>query len=150
MSVDMLTLHSIIFAYTAYSKANPANTTRWPMLGWCWPTVYDAGPTLAQYWANVSSLLGRRQVGNRLICNVRSLAYTYWGSCQLQNDRKSKLLFVSSYFLHFNVYRDKQRFTMPDYHDCMSNISDSQDLKFQNEWLIPYHKNLANMLIITI
>ena len=27
-----------------------------PMLGWCWPTVYDAEPTLAQYWVTVSCL----------------------------------------------------------------------------------------------
>ena len=29
-----------------------------PMFGWCWPIVYDAGPTSAQHWANTSCLLG--------------------------------------------------------------------------------------------
>ena len=29
-----------------------------PMLFQCWPTVYDAGPTLNKHWANVSCLLG--------------------------------------------------------------------------------------------
>ena len=28
-----------------------------PMPGYCWPTVYDAEPTLAQYWVTVSRLL---------------------------------------------------------------------------------------------
>ena len=27
-----------------------------PMPGYCWPTVYDAEPTLAQYWVAVSCL----------------------------------------------------------------------------------------------
>ena len=31
-----------------------------PMLGWCWPIVYDAGPTSAQHLANPSCLLGLR------------------------------------------------------------------------------------------
>ena len=29
-----------------------------PRLGYCWPTVYSAWPTLAQHWVNVSCLLG--------------------------------------------------------------------------------------------
>ena len=28
------------------------------MLGYCWPIVFDAGPTLTQHWTNVSCLLG--------------------------------------------------------------------------------------------
>ena len=28
-----------------------------PMLGWCWPIVYDAGPTSTQHWFNVSCSL---------------------------------------------------------------------------------------------
>ena len=27
-----------------------------PMSGYCWPTVHDAEPTLAQYWVTVSCL----------------------------------------------------------------------------------------------
>ena len=30
-----------------------------PMSGYCWPTVHDAEPTLAQYWATVSCLTPR-------------------------------------------------------------------------------------------
>ena len=29
-----------------------------PMLGWCWASVVDGGPTSAQHWLNVSCLLG--------------------------------------------------------------------------------------------
>ena len=29
-----------------------------PMLVYCWPTVYDAGPTVNQRWANVSCFFG--------------------------------------------------------------------------------------------
>ena len=29
-------------------------------LVYCWPTVYDAGPTVNQRWASVSCLLGTR------------------------------------------------------------------------------------------
>ena len=34
----------------------PAQQTRnvAPMLGWCWPSIYDAGPASAQHWFNVS------------------------------------------------------------------------------------------------
>ena len=28
------------------------------MLGWCWPSVYDAGRASVQHWANTSCLLG--------------------------------------------------------------------------------------------
>ena len=28
-----------------------------PMLGYCWPAVYDVGPTLIQHWVNASCLL---------------------------------------------------------------------------------------------
>ena len=31
-----------------------------PMTGYCWPTVYDAEPTLAQYWVTVSCLMPRQ------------------------------------------------------------------------------------------
>ena len=30
-----------------------------PMPGYCWPTIYDAEPTLAQYWVTVSCLTPR-------------------------------------------------------------------------------------------
>ena len=30
-----------------------------PKLFWCWPTVYDVGPTSKQHWLNVSYLLGK-------------------------------------------------------------------------------------------
>ena len=33
-----------------------------PMLGQCWPAVYDVGPTLTQHWSNVSCLLGTTQM----------------------------------------------------------------------------------------
>ena len=29
-----------------------------PMLGWCWPSVEDVGPTSAQHWVNMSCLPG--------------------------------------------------------------------------------------------
>ena len=34
-----------------------------PMLAQCWPTVYDAGPTLDQHWVDVSCLLGYATLG---------------------------------------------------------------------------------------
>ena len=33
-----------------------------PVLDLCWPTVFDAGPTLIQHWANILCLVGYRQV----------------------------------------------------------------------------------------
>ena len=36
-------------------KVNPENTKRWPNVGLMLTTVFDAGPTLTQHWANVSS-----------------------------------------------------------------------------------------------
>ena len=38
------------------------------MLGWCWPIVYDAGPTSAQHWANTSCWLG---VCLHILCRVK-------------------------------------------------------------------------------
>ena len=33
------------------SRSDPVNTVHWPVLDWCWPTVYDAGPTSVQHWS---------------------------------------------------------------------------------------------------
>ena len=38
-----------------YNYANSQQTRHFdPMLGQCWPTVYDVGPTLAQNWVDMS------------------------------------------------------------------------------------------------
>ena len=29
-----------------------------PMIGYCWPNVFDVGPTITQHWINASCLLG--------------------------------------------------------------------------------------------
>ena len=35
----------------------PTSTSHWPMLFKCWPTVFDAGPTLKQHWVFASCFL---------------------------------------------------------------------------------------------
>ena len=45
-------VHSVLSVYHAGGQTPDVN----PMSGYCWPTVYDAEPTLAQYWVTVSSL----------------------------------------------------------------------------------------------
>ena len=43
------------------SRVSVSHIPAWvvgPALVYCWPTVYDAGPTVNQRWANVSCLLG--------------------------------------------------------------------------------------------
>ena len=42
----------ILSVYSASGQAQDID----PMSGYCWPTVYDAQPTLAQYWVTVSCL----------------------------------------------------------------------------------------------
>ena len=44
--------------YENTARQIPSNRTRWPTLVYCWPTVYDVGPTVNQRWTNVSCLLG--------------------------------------------------------------------------------------------
>ena len=41
----------------------PSQQTRdfLPMVGQCWVTVYDVGPTLSQHWVKVPCLLGNNQ-----------------------------------------------------------------------------------------
>ena len=33
-----------------------------PMLGWCWPNVYDAGPTSTPHWANADRALQNQSI----------------------------------------------------------------------------------------
>ena len=61
----ILALHSRIVCITLYvpllGESNNTITQQTPgisqMLGWCWPTVYEAVPTSAQHWANASCFL---------------------------------------------------------------------------------------------
>ena len=46
---------SILSVYPASGQTRDID----PMSGYCWPTVYDAEPTLAQYWVTVSCLKPR-------------------------------------------------------------------------------------------
>ena len=49
----------IQWADTIYTtnKVWVANTSLYPTLGFCWPAVYDVGPTLPQHWVEVLCLL---------------------------------------------------------------------------------------------
>ena len=38
-----------------------------PMLVWCWPIVYDAGPTSNQHWLNISCLLDSSAISSDVI-----------------------------------------------------------------------------------
>ena len=50
---------------TGYQQTRGAG----PMLGWCWASVADDGPALAQHCARASCLLGWDMVTPSLICN---------------------------------------------------------------------------------
>ena len=45
-----------------------------PILFYCWPTVFDAGPTLNQYWYNVLCLLAA-DTGSTLLSSDRANIY---------------------------------------------------------------------------
>ena len=47
-----------------------------PMLAQCWPTVFDAGPTLHQHWLNFSCSLGYHSVN----CQLKGRTTIWW--CQ--------------------------------------------------------------------
>ena len=53
-------LRVLDFRFLSDYEVQTSQQTRYlePMLGQCWPIVYDAGPTLAQHWFKVSCLLG--------------------------------------------------------------------------------------------
>ena len=55
-----------------------------PMSVYCWPTVYDAEPTLAQYWATVSCLTTRGM----------------WASVKDGGPTLTQLLFKASYGIY--------------------------------------------------
>ena len=60
-SLYWIFLNSLIWLASFYIwepwLANPANTKHSHKFVKCWPTIYDAGPTLNQPWVNVSCLL---------------------------------------------------------------------------------------------
>ena len=61
MPNEWLTLQDVSFCLVwrvLFCGRIPAKTTRWPNAGLMFATVYDAGPTLARHWVNVSCLLG--------------------------------------------------------------------------------------------
>ena len=51
---SLLTAHDVCFSVCECAGVQTRHVH--PMLGYCWLTVYDADPTLAQYWATVSCL----------------------------------------------------------------------------------------------
>ena len=51
----LLFVRSVLSVYHAGGQTGDVD----PMSGYCWPTVNDAEPTLAQYWATVSCLTPR-------------------------------------------------------------------------------------------
>ena len=53
-SVRLLSLCLCVPSYRAGGQTRDVD----PMLGWCWPTVCDAGPASNQHWFNASCLLG--------------------------------------------------------------------------------------------
>ena len=48
-----------------------------PMLGWCWPSVVDAGTTSNQHWFNVSSLLARDCPANTRLWTNDGIMFGY-------------------------------------------------------------------------
>ena len=49
---------AVKFTASFLSHGGVANTTSdLPMMAWCWPIVYDAGPTSSQHWLKVSCLV---------------------------------------------------------------------------------------------
>ena len=42
--------------------AHHANMRHWTTSFYCWPTVYDVGPTVNQRWANATCLLGKMPI----------------------------------------------------------------------------------------
>ena len=53
--ISFVSVRSIFSVYHAGGQTRDVD----PMSGYCWPTVYDAEPTLAQYWVTVSCLTPR-------------------------------------------------------------------------------------------
>ena len=53
--ISFVSVRSVLSVYHAGSQTRDVD----PMSGYCWPTVHDAEPTLAQYWVTVSSLTPR-------------------------------------------------------------------------------------------
>ena len=49
----------ICLSVSAFSPSGGQTRAVDPMSGYCWPTVYDAEPTLAQYWVTISCLTPR-------------------------------------------------------------------------------------------
>ena len=53
--ISFVSVRSVLSVYHASSQTRDVD----PMSGYCWPTIYDAEPTLAQYWVTVSCLTPR-------------------------------------------------------------------------------------------
>ena len=53
---ELLTLQNTLFCLSTAASQQTRNID--PVLGHCWVTVCDAGPTSPQHWVNVSCLLG--------------------------------------------------------------------------------------------
>ena len=59
VSVHSLCLYVPFISASAFYRAGCQTQKVDPMFGYCWPTVYDAEPTLARYWVTVSFLAPR-------------------------------------------------------------------------------------------
>ena len=63
-----------------------------PMPGYSWPTVYDAEPTLAQYWVTVSCLKPRRMLASVIEGGPTLTQLLFKASCQYYSQHEVGLL----------------------------------------------------------
>ena len=59
-----VTLYRRIITVRNYHSCIPGDNGNKSMLGQCWSSVYDAGPTLTRHWLNVACLLGSASEGD--------------------------------------------------------------------------------------
>ena len=70
-----------------------------PMSGYCWPTVYDAEPTLAQYWVTVSCLTLRCMWASVTDGESTLTQLLFKASCRYYSQREVGLLTTIEWIL---------------------------------------------------
>ena len=53
--ISFVSVRSVLSVYHAGGQTQDVD----PISGYCWPTIYEAEPTLAQYWVTMSCLTPR-------------------------------------------------------------------------------------------
>ena len=93
--ISFVSVRSVLSVYHAGGQTQDVDL----MSSYCWPTVYDAEPTLAQYWVTVSCLTARCMWASITDGGPTLAQFLFKASCRYYNQHEAGLLTTVEWIL---------------------------------------------------